>query len=186
MRDCMLFDAEKLLQENFGVVAPKGIHNSDAVFAFYASTLSFPEYFGWNWDAFHDCITDLSWFDAAIIHVVHPDVPLVNDSRACIQLLCELHELKFYSRINGKLVVHFMSSDRKKIQEALFCHYRVLEHCNSNSYLEYYRDKKRWNDDAGGALKVIDKGLAIGYAELGLLDPMEIEGTSHGGIEYRS
>lgn len=143
MRDCMLFDAEKLLQENVGVVAPKGIHNSDAVFAFYASTLSFPEYFGWNWDAFHDCITDLSWFDAATIHVVHPDVPLVNDSRACIQLLCELHELKFYSRINGKLVVHFMSSDRKKIQEALFCHYRVLEHCNSNSYLEYYRDKKR-------------------------------------------
>jgi len=76
MIDRMFFDAEKLLQENSGVVSPIGMQNSDAVFAFYA-------------------------------------------------------------------------------------------------------------DDAGGALKVIDKGLAIGYAELGLLDPMEIEGTSHGGIEYR-
>lgn len=27
----------------------------------FSEKLGFPEYFGFNWDAFSDCITDLSW-----------------------------------------------------------------------------------------------------------------------------
>lgn len=30
-----------------------------------ANSLGFPEYFGNNWDAFEECLTDLSWHDAA-------------------------------------------------------------------------------------------------------------------------
>jgi RNAse (barnase) inhibitor barstar len=29
----------------------------------FADQLNFPEYFGFNWDAFSDCITDLSWLE---------------------------------------------------------------------------------------------------------------------------
>lgn len=29
----------------------------------FAAQMSFPEYFGFNWDAFNDCLQDLSWLD---------------------------------------------------------------------------------------------------------------------------
>ncbi|MGW8777634.1 barstar family protein [Streptomyces sp. NPDC055796] len=35
-----------------------------AVFQHFAEALKFPEYFGWNWNAFHDCVRDLEWLSA--------------------------------------------------------------------------------------------------------------------------
>lgn len=37
------------------------IHDTNSFFKEFATTLNFPNYFGYNWDAFYDCITDLSW-----------------------------------------------------------------------------------------------------------------------------
>ncbi len=40
----------------------------------FAAALSFPSWFGHNWDAMHDCLTDLSWLPAAAYQLVlsHP------------------------------------------------------------------------------------------------------------------
>lgn len=40
-----------------------------------AETMKFPDYFGDNWDAFNDCITDLSWIaaDGYILLYTHPN-----------------------------------------------------------------------------------------------------------------
>ena len=40
----------------------------------FATALHFPAWFGHNWDAMHDCLTDLSWLPASAYRVVlsHP------------------------------------------------------------------------------------------------------------------
>jgi len=35
---------------------------ADDVFGLFSSALKFPVYFGWNWDAFSDCLRDMSWY----------------------------------------------------------------------------------------------------------------------------
>lgn len=37
------------------------IIDQNSFFKEFATVLNFPNYFGHNWDAFYDCITDLSW-----------------------------------------------------------------------------------------------------------------------------
>lgn len=38
--------------------------DKDAVLAAMAAALTFPDWFGHNWDALADCLTDLSWAEA--------------------------------------------------------------------------------------------------------------------------
>ena len=175
MQECMLFDAEHMIQEKRGIVAPLGMQSSDEIFAFYSSALSFPDYFGWNWDAFDECIHDLYWIDGTTMHIVHPDIPFENDLDERAIMLSALHEIKLYSRTRGKLSIHFKASDKREIQESLFRYYRAREYCNENRYLEYYKNRRRWKDDPDVALQIIDKGMAITYAKMGFLDESEID-----------
>lgn len=39
----------------------------------FAAAMQFPEYFGENWDAFEECITDLSWLGTSEVLVVVTD-----------------------------------------------------------------------------------------------------------------
>lgn len=39
----------------------KGVHDKQSLLDAIASALDFPEWFGRNWDALEDCLTDLSW-----------------------------------------------------------------------------------------------------------------------------
>ncbi|MDY0092993.1 MAG: barstar family protein [Candidatus Vecturithrix sp.] len=38
----------------------------------FAKKFHFPPYFGRNWDAFYDCLTDLEWFDVRNLLVIYP------------------------------------------------------------------------------------------------------------------
>jgi RNAse (barnase) inhibitor barstar len=43
----------------------KGVRGKEALFDRLSSALSFPEWFGRNWDALADCLSDLSWLPAS-------------------------------------------------------------------------------------------------------------------------
>jgi hypothetical protein len=58
------------------VRVPRGVRSKQKLFSIYVSTLRFPQYFGWNWDAFEECLRDLSWLPAnRSVVIVHEDLP---------------------------------------------------------------------------------------------------------------
>ena len=63
-----------------------------------------------------------------------------------------------------------------KEYEAIYSHVG----CHIRSQMEWHTVYELSKDSA-----FVKKMQKASLAELGLLDPMEIEGTSHGGIEYR-
>jgi hypothetical protein len=58
---------------------PVGVRSKQPLLAALACQLNFPDYFGHNWDAFEECVRDLSWLPAGRVMLKHADLPLIND-----------------------------------------------------------------------------------------------------------
>jgi RNAse (barnase) inhibitor barstar len=74
------------------VNVPKAVNSKAVLFATFATSLHFRDYFGKNWDAFEECIRDLSWLPKGPIVVKHDDVPLANDIRNTTTYLLILND----------------------------------------------------------------------------------------------
>jgi hypothetical protein len=61
------------------IPVPARVMRKEALFTILADGLSFPEYFGENWDAFEECLRDLSWLPAGRVVLVHADIALIQD-----------------------------------------------------------------------------------------------------------
>jgi hypothetical protein len=59
-----LEDAVRGSRLNFARVALAGARTKEELLDRIAQALSFPDWFGRNWDALEDCLTDLSWCEA--------------------------------------------------------------------------------------------------------------------------
>lgn len=58
----------------FPVLDGRTLTNKKSLMRALGEALSFPDYFGGNWDALEECLSDCSWLDGAItIHVIHSD-----------------------------------------------------------------------------------------------------------------
>lgn len=54
----------------------KHINDKSELFDIFSSQLEFPSYFGKNWDALTDCLSDLHWVKETNIFIFHEDIPL--------------------------------------------------------------------------------------------------------------
>ena len=57
------------------VMVPKMISSKQELLDAFEHGLNFPNYFGKNWDAFEECINDLSWLEKRKVVIIHEDVP---------------------------------------------------------------------------------------------------------------
>jgi hypothetical protein len=72
---------------------PSEIQTKQSLFDWYQREFAFPAYFGWNWDAFEECLLDLSWIEETRIVIYHRSLPLLpnsNDQKIYVSVLARL------------------------------------------------------------------------------------------------
>lgn len=106
-------DGAQDLQDGHSLVVclPAEITSKDDLFDSLANQLSFP-YFGRNWDALDDLLTDLSWVTRRRVAIYHPGLPLKESSkdlRIYLDVLeCSVRDWKQHDE--HELVVAFHSA----------------------------------------------------------------------------
>ena len=97
---------------------PIGISDKKALLSLIASLLRFPNYFGSNWDALDECLTDLSWLQIPIVCILHEDIPLISnpdEARRYLQVL----DGALREPGNIPLQISFPNATKKNIQTLL-------------------------------------------------------------------
>ncbi len=64
-----------------GVISGRAVTGRSELFAQFAAGLRFPGWFGHNWDAFADCLRDLSWLPGAGVAVLWQHYAMFARSR---------------------------------------------------------------------------------------------------------
>jgi hypothetical protein len=86
-----------------------------------ATQLSFPEYFGSNWDALSECLRDLSWIGDGDVAIVHRELPTSlgpDGIRLYLGLLKDAAET-WRARATRELVVAFPRAARETVSKLL-------------------------------------------------------------------
>jgi len=91
---------------------PSGLKTKMEFLQAVSKVFNFPDYFGENWDAFEECIRDLSWLPNGIIFMKHYDLPMEgDDSSRKIYLEVLSDAVSKWKSVEGrKLRVYFPKS----------------------------------------------------------------------------
>jgi len=58
---------------------PPRLKDRHELFELFYHRFKFPHYFGFNWDALHDFLSELDWIQQKNIILMHHDIPLEDD-----------------------------------------------------------------------------------------------------------
>lgn len=121
-RDVNLFSFESGLNPSFkdGLIVqiPSNISSRQELFDIYADKLSFPSYFGSNWDALYDLLCDLSWIWQRCITIRHEALPGAlgeKDMRIYLSLLIDTVS-SWKADERHELRVVFPPTDREAVE----------------------------------------------------------------------
>jgi RNAse (barnase) inhibitor barstar len=106
-----------------GRISP-GVSDAERLLDSIAAVLFFPAYFGRNWNALYDCLSDFHWTEAKCVFLVHEDLPKLSpqDLRVYLEILKdaaanwkpgEAHELHIvFAKRDEGTVLAILSSTR--------------------------------------------------------------------------
>ena len=91
-------------KENWRVVSINGeaIKDKQDLFDIFSKKLNFPSYFGNNWDAFWDCITDLEWLGDVQVIIKIRKIECIKDKITRKNLVELLADASRYWKKRGK------------------------------------------------------------------------------------
>lgn len=97
-----------------------GIRTKQDLLGLLARGLRFPEFYGGNWDAFEECIRDLSWLGEGRVVLRHEDIPLSDDDlqRTYLDILAGAVARHRASQ-GTRLMVTFPESMRTRVEALL-------------------------------------------------------------------
>jgi RNAse (barnase) inhibitor barstar len=103
------------------VNVPASLERKEDLFNAYEVSLGLPDYFGGNWDAFEECIRDLSWVRSRSIVLSHNGLPFADNSsllRTYISILAGATE-KWSQQTEHDIEVHFPRECESAIKDIL-------------------------------------------------------------------
>jgi len=85
-------DLNSLSPKQALVVHLANITSKDRLLEEIGLKLSFPNYYGQNWDALEECLLDLVWLDEKEVLLVHDEIPGIQESelRTYLHILSEI------------------------------------------------------------------------------------------------
>jgi RNAse (barnase) inhibitor barstar len=83
---------QKVSDDSFVIRIPAGIQTKADLLSMLKQEGKFPSYFGHNWDALSECLSDLSWISNRKVVIVHEDLPLSHSLADCKNYLEVLEE----------------------------------------------------------------------------------------------
>ncbi len=87
------------------------IKSKDELLHELSKKLRFPDYFGKNWDALYDCLTDLTWLEQKEIMIVHHKIPMLNENEIKIYLTILVDAINLWKKNEEhELEIFFPSS----------------------------------------------------------------------------
>ncbi|AOI98350.1 hypothetical protein CUJ89_06950 [Burkholderia pyrrocinia] len=99
---------------------PSTIGTKSGLLEALASLLAFPAYFGFNWDALFDCFRDFSWLNEHDIVLIHPELPMLQQSELKIYLrLLRDSALDWRPDEAHRFEVVFAESDKETVERLL-------------------------------------------------------------------
>ncbi|MDO5567531.1 MAG: barstar family protein [Planctomycetia bacterium] len=80
---------EDYLVDSLNVVMGLKPASKEDFLTFAGQKLGFPDWYGRNWDAFEECLSDLSWIRQRTIRLVFPVLPLsdMNELKTFLDIL---------------------------------------------------------------------------------------------------
>jgi len=105
-------------ESSFVVDIRNKITDQDELYEVYKKTVTFPDYFGENWNAFWDLMASLHWISQKNLIIRHYTSPFLIDNELKIYLEILHDTIAHWEKYDEhKVFVYFPTEFRKKIKE---------------------------------------------------------------------